>query len=115
MIQNPALQSGGRKYKVDDSELIEINPEFAFLPKEAEPGSFVTTYSGMVPGSAIRVESKDGKYLFSEATWVKSINELPPKVQQIVQQAPQTYAPPITTSGYDFFIMPHEDVRLIAY
>lgn len=107
---------GGQLYSVTDG----VNN--IFFPKQAAAGEFVTTVSGTYIGEVVTINDTTTTYILSLVMHSKYDN-LPPQVKEIVDQysqtsnatadTPITRAPPPTTTGYLYFVMPAQDVIVI--
>lgn len=113
MIWNPVVTGNGA---ADVTYHVENDPanDNIFYPTEARPGQYVVnpscTYSGMP-----FVYDETGAYklidLFNAGA---NVDDLPPKVREVLESAPATLAPPMGGSGYLFFVMPEENVKIIT-
>ena len=106
---NAVSGSGGRKkYTVQNDQYNK------FYPTEAYPGEYVVTVGGEYIGTA-RIYDETGTYLicypFNAGT---NLDDLPPKVREVIENAPITRAPPQANSGYLFFVMPEENVKIVT-
>lgn len=108
MIFNPVIQSSGGVYHVEIPDARNT-----FYPTEAKAGQYVVTTSGTFYGN-IRVYDETGVYLLAQVANVTNIEDLPPKVRYVLESAPTTYAPPPGRSGYAYFVMPEENVKIVT-
>lgn len=110
MIYNSAMirGSGGVTYHVENDQYN------TFWPTEARPGQYVVNPSGEHRGSPF-VFDETGTYMLARTSpRVDNIDDLPPKVREVLESAPSTLAPPMSANGYIFFIMPEENVKIIT-
>lgn len=96
-------------YKVDVG--VGLDP---WYPLEAKAGQYVFTTSGSISGD-VYIYGTNRNYIATAAFTVPTKENLPPKIQEALNSIPQTYAPPVATSGYRYFVMPEEDVYIQYY
>lgn len=110
MIFNPVIQSsgGGVKYTVQNDQYN------IFYPTEARPGQYVVNPSGTYFGT-VTIYDETGTYIIYRLFDAgEDVNDLPPKVREVLESAPSTYAPPVGGSGYLYFVMPEENVKVVT-
>lgn len=109
MIYNSAMirGSGGVTYHVENDQYN------TFWPTEARPGQYVVNPSGAYSGVP-SVFDETGTYMLTTGSSVRNIDDLPPKVREVLESAPSTLAAPEMQNGYIFFIMPEENVKIIS-
>ena len=118
MIANSGNMHSGEqpKYTVTDVETGAVKN--VFYPKLASPGQYVVTIKGEYNyHSEVFVDGSDKPIAFTEA---EDYDYLPPLVKAEVDKqiqenpdtldVPVTRAPPTTTPGYLWFVMPAENV-----
>lgn len=111
MIFNSVAQSSGgeQKYTVQNDQYS------IFYPTEARPGQYVVNPSGTFSGE-VYIYDETGTYricrLFNAG---EDVNDLPPKVREVLESAPSTYAPPVGRVGYLYFVMPEENVKVVSF
>ncbi len=118
MIANSGNMHSGEqpKYTVTDVETGAVKN--VFYPKLASPGQYVVTIKGAYNyHSEVFVDGSDKPIAFTEA---EDYDYLPPLVKAEVDKqiqenpdtldVPVTRVPPISTTGYLWFVMPAENV-----
>lgn len=109
MIFNPVVQSGSSAVTYH----VENDQYNTFYPTEARPGQYVFTTSGTIYGSAWIYDETES-YRIADARSVIRIESLPPKIQEALETIPSTLAPPMGGTGYYYFVMPEENVKIVT-
>ena len=111
MIWNPVVVKSGTP---DVTYHVENDQYNTFWPTEARPGQYVVTASGAYAGVPTGYDETGTYAIVYPVLGGMSIDELPPKVKEILENAPSTLAPPATRTGYLFFAMPEENVKIVT-
>ena len=110
MIVNPMVQGSGSNVTYH----VENDQYNTFWPTEARPGQYVVTVSGGYAGTPTGYDETGTYAIVDPIFGGLSTDELPPKVKEIVENAPVTRAPPPSLPGYLFFVMPEENVKIVT-
>lgn len=114
MIVNPVVYGGERKER-NISFVLLADGNYGF-PSSAVAGDYVVSTSGNISQVlSVRTASYDSTYVILDSipTW-PNIESIPPLAREKLENVPQTYAPPTSNPGYYAFVMPDEDVKIIA-
>lgn len=110
MIVNPVVYGGGKLYHIEADQFAQLTGFPA--NGSAKAGEYVVSTSGKIVG-VVRLLTADKKHtITSSISRVSDVDDLPPLARKKLEIVSAKAVPPVTDSGYAFFVMPEEDVYL---